>query len=179
MHTRVLTLATPLVALAPIVALGPAPASAAPCPSTTAEPTGSALAAQVSSTLCLLNAERAQRGLAPLRANRTLGRAARRHARDMVRRRFFSHVSPNGATVDDRVRRAGYRGCRRTGETIAWGTGPDAAPAAVVQVWMASPDHRRVILDPNFRDIGLGVAMGSPQGSGGGATVTVDFALRD
>jgi len=172
MHIRVLTLA------ALFGALVPATASAAACPSATVEPQSSALGAQARSTLCLLNAERAQRGLAPLRANPTLGRAARRHARDMVRRRFFGHVSPSGATVDDRVRRAGYRGGRRTGETIAWGTGPDAAPAAVVEAWMASPGHRSVILDPNFRDIGLGVVMGSPQGSAGGATVTVDFARR-
>lgn len=176
MHSRMRIRVLPLAAL--FFAFCSAPTSAAPCSSTAAVASAASLGAQASATLCLLNAERAQRGLAPLRANPTLGRAAGRHARDMVRRRFFDHVSPDGATVDDRVRRAGYRGGRRTGETIAWGTGADSTAAAVVAVWMTSPAHREVILDPRFRDVGLGLVMGSPAGGGGGATVAVDFAHR-
>ena len=51
----------------------------------------------VRATLCVLNAERARHDLRPLRLNRRLSRAARRHSRAMARRRFFSPTSPGGA----------------------------------------------------------------------------------
>ena len=44
---------------------------------------------------------------------------------------------------------------------------------------MASPDHCRNILDPSFRDAGVGVARGFPLGGhSAGATYTVDFGAR-
>ena len=65
------------------------------------------------------------RGLRPLRRDADLAQAARKHARDMVRRDYFSHVSPGGATLGDRLRAAGYgRGQGwRAGEALGWGTG--------------------------------------------------------
>jgi uncharacterized protein YkwD len=42
---------------------------------------------------------------------------------------------------------------------------------------MASAGHRANILSPSFRESGVGVAIGSPQG-GGGATYTHDFGAR-
>ncbi len=62
----------------------------------------------VSATLCLLNAERSARGLAPLRHDRRLASAAERHAVDMARKRYFSHDSLDGSSFLDRIRRAGY-----------------------------------------------------------------------
>ncbi len=127
---------------------------------------------------CLLNAERARHGLVQLRQNSLLATAARRHSRDMVRRDFFAHISPGGSTPPGRARRAGYAGSR-IGETIAWGLGAAGTPAGTVTRWMGSSGHRRTILDPRMRDIGVGVASGSPlAGTPGGATVTVDFGAR-
>jgi uncharacterized protein YkwD len=123
---------------------------------------------------CLLNAQRAQAGLAPLAPNRRLARAARRFSQAMVRQRFFDHVSPQGSTMDRRVRAAGYAE-PRVGETIAWGAGALATPAAIVQGWMNSPPHRAIIMDPGFREVGLGIAAGSPEGDGDATTVTADF----
>ncbi|MEJ7818499.1 MAG: CAP domain-containing protein, partial [Thermoleophilaceae bacterium] len=51
-----------------------------------------------SSTVCLLNRERASRGLRALRVNRRLSAAAQRHTDDMVRRRYFAHNSRSGAS---------------------------------------------------------------------------------
>ena len=55
-------------------------------------------------------------------ADRDLGEAARRHAADMVRRGYFSHVSPGGRDMGDRLRRAGYGNgdSWRAGENLAW-----------------------------------------------------------
>jgi uncharacterized protein YkwD len=123
---------------------------------------------------CLLNAQRASAGLGPLAGDRKLARAARRFSDAMVRQGFFDHVSPQGSTMDQRIRAAGYPG-RTIGETIGWGAGALATPAAIVQAWMQSPPHRAIIMDGRFHQVGLGVAAGSPSGAGDAATVTADF----
>jgi hypothetical protein len=102
----------------------------------------------------------------------------------MVAQQFFDHVSPDGATLLDRLTAVGYLGSSvdtwAAGENIAWGTGDLSTPRSIVQAWMNSPPHRENILDRTFRDIGLGVAVGVPQqGAGDGATYTTDFGVRE
>ena len=54
-------------------------------------------------TLCLLNKERADAGLAKMRADGKLREAAEKHSLDMVDRGFFDHVAPGGVTLTERV----------------------------------------------------------------------------
>lgn len=141
------------------------------------QPTAANLGQVVSATICLVNVERETRGLRPLRSNGKLTRAAVGHARDQVNRRYFSHTSQNGASFVDRIRRAGYvRGRKRLtlGENIGMGRGSKSTPSAIVQAWMASPPHRANILKGRFRDIGIGIAVGSG-GSGPAATYSTAF----
>jgi uncharacterized protein YkwD len=131
-------------------------------------------------TLCLLNRARARAGLRPLRLNDKLASAAGRHSRDMVDRRYFSHASPNGTSCVQRMLDTHYVPPRTSwwlGENIGWGSATLAQPAALVRMWMHSPGHRANILDPHFRDIGIGIEPGVPVhgGHGGGATYTTDF----
>jgi uncharacterized protein YkwD len=127
---------------------------------------------------CLVNAERTSRGLSALAPSARLRAAAAAHSADMIARRFFDHVSPGGATVTDRVRRAGYSG-RTLGEDIGWGTAELGSPAAIVQAWMHSPPHRAVILSPRFREIGVGVALGTPtERTADGAVYVLDLGRR-
>ena len=129
---------------------------------------------------CLLNEIRAQRGLRRLHANRRLRHAARRHSQDMVAHGYFGHSSPDGDTVVGRARAAGYlrSGFRwAVGENIGWGTGTLATPDAMVQGWMNSPPHAANVLSAAFRDVGIGIALGSPSG-GDGVTYTADFGAR-
>jgi uncharacterized protein YkwD len=153
----------------------------APDPYTEAAPAGRCPAAvSPDAVRCEINAVRRAAGLAPIRATRKLRVAARRHSEDMVARRYFSHVSPSGATVRDRVARVGYlRGARstRVGENIGWGTGTAATPAQIVAAWMRSPPHRRIILTPGFRELGVGIARGVPEG-GDGRTYTLNVGRR-
>jgi uncharacterized protein YkwD len=131
-------------------------------------------------TLCLLNRARAHAGLRPLRLNRKLSRAARRHARDMVRRRYFAHDSPDGRSSVERMRATRYvprNAAWMVGENIGWGNGSLAQPAALVRMWMHSRKHRANILNRRFRDIGIGIAPGVPVG-GDGATYTTDFGFH-
>lgn len=132
-----------------------------------------------SSTVCLLNRERASRGLRALRVNRRLSAAAQRHTDDMVRRRYFAHNSRSGASSVDRIRRTGYlKGARSwiVGENLAWGSGSRSTPRSIVDSWMHSSGHRRNILTRRFREIGIGVTSRAPtSGSSAAATYTTTF----
>jgi hypothetical protein len=133
-------------------------------------------------THCLINVERKQRGLAPLRSNAKLIRAAHRHSLDMVARRYFAHQSLSGRTLVDRLRVIGYLGggCSSwaAGETIAWGAGGSKSPTSRVAAWMRSRTHRPILLGASFRELGIGIAPGTPTGSRAGATYTADFGRR-
>ena len=134
----------------------------------------------VRATLCLLNAERARHHLRPLRQNRRLSGAARRHSRAMVSKAFFSHTSLDGTTFLDRIKATGYLSGARSwhvGENIAYGSGSLSTPRSISHAWMNSAGHRANILSSVFRSIGIGIASGTPGGSGG-ATYTTDFGRR-
>jgi uncharacterized protein YkwD len=135
--------------------------------------------------LCLMNRARARFGLPPLRANRCLHRVASRHAHDMVRRRYFGHVTPNGWSPGQRARASGYVPRSApwvVGENIAWGVAAAARPSWVVRAWLRSPSHRHNILSRRFRDAGVGVARGTPFAGFGGwrlrATFSVEFGAH-
>ena len=153
------------------------------CPGSLDVPTSQdGLSDAAQAIVCLVNAERTSRGLKPLRRDGDLAQAARRHASDMARRNYFSHVTPGGADLGDRLRDAGYGDPGdgwRAGENLGWGTGNRATPASLVDEWLASPGHKRNMLENSFREIGVGVADGAPQPTGGlpGATYTLNLGV--
>jgi uncharacterized protein YkwD len=130
------------------------------------------------SVLRLQNRQRRAHGLRSLRPSRKLRRAANRHARDMVRRHYFGHVSFGGRTVVDRVGRAGYGRRFRAGENLFYVVSSRPSPAQVVAAWMASPPHRHQILNPAWREVGIGTTMRPPFGGRGGVTAVGVFGAR-
>jgi uncharacterized protein YkwD len=174
-----------LLAVGLAVALSGSPtgtAIAATCADSEAEPGVESPQVIARATLCLMNAERRGRGLAPLRLSRPLSAAASSHARDMVRRHYFSHTALEGAGLVQRVRRSGYLRSAsrwRLAENLAWGTRGMTSPRATVRAWMDSPPHRSAILRPMYRDAGIGVVLGVPPlPPADGATYTVDFGVK-
>jgi uncharacterized protein YkwD len=166
MRSPTTTLCTAGVVLASLVPA--APARAADCGARDAD----------DAVVCEINRVRAGHGLRAVETDRRLRRAAATYARDMVRRRYFAHVSPEGDTLSDRLRATGYvdDGVRwRVGETLAWGRGRRSSPASIVAAWMRSTLHRRILLG-RYRDIGVGIADGDPFG-GRGDTYAADFGL--
>jgi uncharacterized protein YkwD len=128
------------------------------------------LTSSEASLLQTMNGVRTSRGLAPLRLDVHLLRAARGHSADMMRRQYFAHGSVAARALAERARGPVY------GEDLAWGTGVTAQ--GVVNQWLASPRHRAVLLRPGFRRIGIGITFGTFAGHGGAAVVTADFAGR-
>jgi uncharacterized protein YkwD len=119
----------------------------------------------------LTNEQRRRQGLAPLAWDESLAAAARAHSSDMLQRRFFSHVTPEGRSLQGRL----APGYVRAGENIWSGSGhnyPDSwgLARAIVDAWLASPGHRANMLDPHYSHLGVGIA-----GRGGELRATQDF----
>jgi uncharacterized protein YkwD len=134
--------------------------------------------------LCLVNRERAAHHERPLRTSRRLARAAQRHSTSMAVYDYFEHTGPSGITPLARLRAVGYisrsRAGYEVGENIAWGTLSLATPRAIVKEWMGSAPHRANILDPRFRETGVGVSPHPPASLAHGqpgAIYTQDFGV--
>ena len=130
---------------------------------------------------CLVNHARALRRLSPLRASPRLARSARAHARDMLRRRYFSHTAPGGETLAARIARTGYLRRARSwvvGEDLGWLSLRPFAAHAMTRMWMGSPGHRAVILDRRFRDMGIAVFRGAPTYQGPALTFVLHVGGR-
>lgn len=159
-----------------------AAAAASPCRGASASARAITPATAESAVRCLLNRERHAHGLGALSAEHRLHGASVRFARQMVARRFFAHVGPDGRTLLDRLRSARYvtSGLRRyaIAENLAYGRGGRSTPRSIVSAWMHSAGHRANILDPRFRHVGIGAVDGSPVGDGGARTFVADFGLR-
>lgn len=172
------------MALVALAALLPSAAAAAvpPCGNSTAAPRQLTLHEMQTSELCLINRVRTHFGLRPLAFNAELRDSATGHSDSMVAHRYFAHEGPGGS-MDSRVTRTGYlhsASAFSIGENIGGGRGRRyGSPMAVFKEWMHSPPHRANILDPSFRDAGVGVARGYPMGGATrAATYTVDFGSR-
>lgn len=113
----------------------------------------------VNQVLKLVNQERSHAGLAPLNLNSQLTAAAQGHSQDMADHNFMSHNGSDGSSPFDRIKRAGYR-FSFAGENVAAG---QSTPQAVMSTWMnetpPNDGHRKNILNPNYRDLGIGYAF--------------------
>ena len=121
-------------------------------------PNGASAAEKARQILDLLNGERTQRGLRPLVWDGKLAQAALRHSQDMVRRNYFSHFSPEGESVTERVVATGAD-WRALGENLASNFSVKGAHTAL----MNSTGHRRSILKPNYGRVGIGVVSSPGQ----------------
>jgi uncharacterized protein YkwD len=173
------------------VALGNAPVGAvhrahkaqvpAECADADIVPTAANLELVRAAIVCLHNQIRARNGLPLLHGNTRLRRAAEGHSADMVRAGYFDHTSRSGATMVDRILAAGYVRADQgwlLGENLEWGTGSMATPRGAVDAWMDSAGHRANILKRGYRQMGIGIALGTPSGGDRGVTITVDFGAR-
>lgn len=108
----------------------------------------------------LVNAERENNGLSPLKWDDKLAAAAQSHCDDMVARNFFAHENPDGKTPHERIKETGAS-FMMTGENIAAG---QDSPETVMMSWMNSDGHRANILNPSYTSIGIGVTKGGGYG---------------
>lgn len=98
-----------------------------------------------------VNQLREASGAPQLRLNSQLNAAALTHARDMSVQNRPWHFGSDGSSPIDRVRRSGYSG-RYIGETISE---TFETELQTLSAWMSNPATRRIILDPNAREMGF------------------------
>ena len=101
--------------------------------------------------LVLVNKERTSRGLPALEMDDALQKVARAHSLDMFQRGYFAHYTPEGLDPFDRMKAAGIT-YQSAGENLAMAPSLQLAHTGL----MNSPGHRRNILDPSYRKIGIG-----------------------
>jgi uncharacterized protein YkwD len=132
----------------------------------------------------LINKERRKQGLSHLEWDEALADIGRKHSKDMARRNYFDHNSPEGHDFSYRYHHEGYQCAIRVNrkiymgaENIAqnnlydsittvngnafynWNTEVKIAETTV-RGWMKSPGHRKNILTPFWRHEGIGVIIG-------------------
>ena len=162
-------------------ALVAAPASVAvPLPRSPA----AALSQFESSVLVDINRFRAEHGLARLRLSPQLTSAARAHSQQMAQDGYFAHKSADGSAFSTRLR--SFYGAPpaqlwAVGENLLWSSGSLTGNRAL-DMWLASPPHRRNLLDPRWREIGVSaVDEARAPGVYHGLDVTIlttDFGVR-
>jgi uncharacterized protein YkwD len=129
---------------------------------------------QASVMFCMTNYARGVNGLAPLKLNRPLGRAATQKSSDILGCDEFSHYAC-GRDFDFWIQKFGYlRGCWKVGENIAWGTGSFSTVRSIFTHWLESTEHHENILGP-YREIGIGLKVGRLESYEGAAVWTQDF----
>jgi uncharacterized protein YkwD len=130
--------------------------------------------------LMQINAVRGAYGLRAVRPAPLLHVAALRHSDDMILRDYFGHTSPSGWTLKDRLVHSGFvTGYAWSGgETLAWGLGATAAPVITVKEWLASPEHRQILLSPAWKQVGISRACGHFLGHVGACVWTADWVER-
>lgn len=94
-----------------------------------------------------------------LRWNSALAAAARGHSRDMLERKYFSHVDREGRSPGTRVKAAGI-GWQAVGENIAIYENVPKAEAAFMDEPRFAQNHRSNILDRRYTDVGVGIVQG-------------------
>ena len=161
---------------------GNASASVA-CPDDLTPATTASASAAVVAIVCDINVVRERGGLRPLRWDWRLWAPAQRMAEDMGTRRYWSHVTPEGVHLEDRVAPTSYftqdDGSWLLAENIGWGTAMYSTPLSIVLGWLNSPEHRENLLDPELQDIGVGAFEGSPVPErDGGMIYVADFGRR-
>ncbi|WP_134495913.1 CAP domain-containing protein [Microvirga pakistanensis] len=118
--------------------------------------------------LVLVNKERRERGVETPSEGNMLNTAAQTHAADMLKRSYYSHVSPEGNTVMDRYIEAGGDRWQLTAENIAQCRGCPIPPTverveSLHQGRMNRPPHRENILWQGLDRFGFGIIAGSDQ----------------
>lgn len=163
--TRVRMPAPTQTSPAPTVAL-PTPTAAEPSAATaTSAPPSVELPGPEAQLVAAVNGLRMQNGLPAYTLEPSLSDVARAHSCDLAAHSMISHTSSDGRTLAERLGADAARWSWPS-ESIAAGT---ADPAEVIALWLDEPPdgwHRRNLLDPEQRVVGVGYCALSDDPSG-------------
>jgi uncharacterized protein YkwD len=181
-------LALVLVLVASALPAGAASAAARPRedrgPATAASQRISQMQDLENEVLAAINDLRRKKGLGGLRLNSALSLTALEHSVSMARHGFFRHSGWNGLSFWQRIKPK-YKPLPNSywgvGENMIWAS-PELTADRAIEMWLNSPPHRKILLTPGWREVGLGAvrALSAP-GVYQGLDVTIvtaDFGTR-
>lgn len=124
--------------------------------------TSTANAAQITQdrVIELVNADRLSLGFGALTRDSQLDLAAQTKAEEMFSHNLFDHFMPDGHTPWDFIDQSDYD-YAYAGENLAMGW---LDTESQHEAWMNSPTHRKNILNPVYKDIGVAVVEGVLEG---------------
>ena len=122
----------------------------------TSASTNSGSTSAESQMLSMINEDRADAGLQPLRADSGLRSGALKHSQDMAKNNFFSHTSPTNGTFSQRA-----SGTGASAENLAMYGSIAKAHASL----MGSEGHRKNLMNASYTRIGIGIVYNSSKGA--------------
>jgi uncharacterized protein YkwD len=137
-----------------------------------------------STLLVQINAVRQAHALNQLKTSTPLSVAAAQHTAEMGQAGYFAHASLNHTPFWRRIERS-----YPSSGFLSWDVGenllyvaPDVAAAKAISLWMHSPEHRKILLDPSWLEIGIATRhFNSAPGLYNDEPVTIlttDFGVR-
>lgn len=105
--------------------------------------------------LSLVNDARSERGLAPLKWNDKLAKAAGGHLALMIEKKNLAHQLPGEGPLTSRIAATGLR-FNASAENVAFATEWEDLHPGLMQ----SAGHRANILSPKYNEVGIAVALG-------------------
>lgn len=123
----------------------------------------------VSAVVKLVNESRKVSGISAVVENSILNNVAKDKVKDMLKNDYFAHTSPQGKDPWYWFGKNNYK-YTAAGENLALNY--DNAESQH-KAWMASPTHKKNILNPTYKEIGVAVAEGKINGEETTLTVQV------
>jgi hypothetical protein len=95
-----------------------------------------------------------------------LDAAAQAHSSDMVQHNYLDHTGSDGSQPQERADRAGYHVPPNSGWIVVEVISAiSAEPRGPVDWWLGDDQHRKVLMNPRWREIGAGYAQGGEYGN--------------
>ncbi len=130
--------------------------SPGPNPTPTPDPVPATLNEEEKKFGELINQYRSQNNLPTLRVDSKLQQAARWQSEDMAKYNYFGHLDSQGRDYPKRLTDFGYTDLP-TNENIAAGVQAQAA----FELWKSSSGYNAIMLNPNYKAIGIGYVTNS------------------
>jgi uncharacterized protein YkwD len=116
----------------------------------------------------LVNRARVEHEVLRLARSPQLDSAAQAHSQDMVANHYLDHVGSDGSSPQERAGRAGYSVPPQSGWIVVEVISAISdQPAGPLEWWLTESTgiHRRVVINPRWREFGLGYAAGGDYGN--------------
>ncbi len=135
-------------------------------------------AMQVDAMVCMQRWARHQEHLSGLHVSKKLRTSSTHKARDIRRCGQFSHYACGRNAFYWEQRVGFFRGTYGAGENLALTYGADTTARGAMDLWLNSAEHRRIMLTPRYRELGVTLVTGQFDGNDGAHIWVAQFGYQ-